>query len=440
MPQLFPCRIPALAITFATILSGACGSGAGDDGGTDAPADAGRGDPVRVLVELDGAPLYAIDVVFHDADGAVLAHERTGMDGLAETTEPGATMATVLHRVLREEFGVGHSLFTYTDLLPGQLATYSLHAEPSLLGDRVELVPPEPLADATSYLSTEGCVLSHTEVLETFINAVPAPGCATDDGRWSFLAAGLDAASEEVAYTYLIDQAPGTSGATTLLDWTRDVRAVSFALTNVPATFHNVISVLPLPAWRDILYPLQGVSQDLSGADVVLVGRYPAGFGDAAEYRVRVGSFETGASVSGDVPTGATAVDLDLVEDFLPMLETATFERGSRRVSWSSGVSTGAPDLARVELGEPAVGYFWVMVADPTSSSLQFPSLPPGLTDWDLPPDAALPSGGLFYTVALLDPPGHDGWEDVKLHAGEVSRTPNLPAPARMSWIVGAPR
>lgn len=386
--------LPALALTFAA----ACGGddAASPDATTDAATDAGvdaspdAADPVvRITVLGGGNPIPGVDVVWSDAAGAVVTHERT--DATGSTSEPLAAGGAVTVAVATPD---GNIAVTYAAVEPGDDLRLVLGAAPPDPISDATITWPGPFTGAARYRVSLGCVaLDTADPTAPTTTSLPR-ACLGSDQRVTATAVALDGNDAALAWAIADDVAvtAGTPTAIALGAWQAGA-PLAVTLTNPPAG--AVAAQLDPHGFIDGLDHGGAVARaGATAGGFALSSSVPAGVLDRLGYVVLV---TTGAALHGlavgrdDVPTAASH---DLATALLPGLGPVTPSGVDGRLvmTWTAGTATSADGLVVLTswTDGPQRGA-WYAVAPPTAAgSLTLPALPEALAAFRIAPTATV--------------------------------------------------
>jgi hypothetical protein len=368
------------------------------------------------VIGADGEPMVGIDVVFHDADGAVLAHVQSGADGTAryEGGVAAATLATSAN-------GRTH-LTTVTGLFAtsgsATLKVPDLVAQPAPV-DRgtLDVAGPGSVANANVYLATNSCS-------SAFLNPSPAvrtgiatsTECLTDRNTTDVYAVALSASGDKLAYGYATDIVHG--GGVTAVDipaWRIDFLDVSITAMNPPegaVSFDAKIDMqrdgrgfgitadtglVPIPASGEYTFPNR-FGQGFADQWIVTTSAYLGASASALDGVVMERRLEA-------QPASQYTVDINAL---LPALydlsvDVTTPERPS--VSWRAGGPADAADASVVGLGWSSGT--WSLLAPPdVAGPVRFPALPAALSG-----HAPGPAETVAHDVELIDNAIYEGYD-----------------------------
>lgn len=399
-----------LSLSLLALASG-CGSGSGDgddagvDGGASVDADttpdaAIPGAATVTVLDADGDGVADVDVVFHDPDGAVVAHEKTGADGSATADIIAGAMVTIADPEALE-------LFTLQGIAPGDMILFRDldGGDDEPVGSAtVEL--PGIQAGANRYQVTAGC--NEVTVLNPLVDVTGVevrPSCSVVDGGdrlFHVFAQAVDVPvgpmadpPEAIRYAIASGVEVADPASVTLNDWST-FETVSVSVTSPPAGALVVVVDGSFTLAGGVAFDVEQEEQDA----FILLGPPAEPFSllapaEAATYLADVGLVH-GEIVGMDfvlngvsfrqiatqgLPSAEVAVDLSA--DLLPAIGIDGFDAGEPArpaLSWS-GSGAGADVLhVALEWIEDSVEHSWSVFGDPASgSSFQFPELPADL-------------------------------------------------------------
>lgn len=361
------------------------------DSSTDA-ADAAAAKSVTVTVVRGAAPAANVNVVFHDAAGAVLETKATGPDGKA-TSSAGVTpvMASALlgagnrRRIITwTAVEIGDELFANDIGAFGSSGTY----EVALQGTFSD-------GGATAATASIGTCAGDAAGVAVTIDLEPECVRATN----AVLARATSGASNETlrAYAFVKGKAPPPADAgaasTAIGPWLLATEAIvtpknkgAVGSGSLELGFYQIADTLPFPS------EFGAFPDRITGA---IAYKVAPGFADAyqAAFRIRQLSAPgapTGATLTvGKRYAPAAAVDIDLAT-VLPALNAVFLDEADKKrpkVSWTTaaGASLAATDGGSVAIewqDNRTQNRGWTFVVAPGSSSVAAPAMPALAAEW----------------------------------------------------------
>ena len=425
-PEIVLCCVATLAL--AVGCGGEDGRAASETGGTGGAGNASGGGCVggsaeggggsgqggsSVLLETvraidgSGAPLSQIDVVVSDAEGAVVAHEVTGSDGVVLVDVPVDGSVTVLSEYdIVDDGSIATNRLITTGRGIANGGTFEVIAReeqaptsgPSMLLTLQRGAACPPNAAEASFMAGAFChgLGSYSEPSKTF-GYRPCDGDSTYD---LFLFA-KDSSGVTIGYDHRLDQ-PFLSGETfthVLCPLQTDLTAIDVVTTDIPAG--AVSATANLYGYRASRSGIAGLDWMASLAPQDSVAVFPLRFGPAAVFsEVDVGAVVIpaqpgGLSVgishqwSGRAPQPASlqwSAGLLAVVASLPAPSVS--EPGRPVLSWalsSQGTLGDAVTGSLTWLTPEDVRVTWTFIDVPQrSGSVKFPALPEALADYAL--------------------------------------------------------
>jgi hypothetical protein len=381
----------------------ACGGGGADpdagDGDGDGDAAQSDADPaladaapfpdaapgpvlVRVLDDA-GDPLPGVTVVFHQADGAVLAEETTDAAGEAGYTDPpGGAMATIL-----TESGSTPQLRiqTIVGIEGGDVIVVGTPAAPVEPTLDVRVDYPGSFGAADIYLADLGCEFFGVANPDLIVTTAVGERCLGSDDDFDVLAVARDNPSTHLAYATLRDVAQAGSGPTDLVlpSWVAaETRAVGFGalpleITDVDVDLRPVLD--GLTRWPLLL--VGGPDDTFTAPDEALVDGWYVRAGAQAFSGNDARSWSWRQVLAANI---ADPYELDFA-DFGPRFDTLDLDRADEvhpAITWTSSASTASYGAIAVvatwydAATSPQGGHRWTVVLPPGSTSATLPTLP----------------------------------------------------------------
>ncbi len=409
-------------MTLPWLLISACGHGG--DGGIDA-----RVPRASIAVSNRVGPIRGVDVVFHDAGGAPLAHVQTDAAGRAEGAIEDGGMITVLSQ------DVGRRLWTFVDVSAG---------------------------DALSFVDPD---LNPARVVGTATVQLPAvAGAAWYDVTAATIGqpcnAGADAGEPPVALALdVTSHCLSPAGTLDLVATAVDLNGLTIGVSTARAVAWTDGAVIPMPAWGhlatltvtgtrvpDHTYEVDasmfyrdgerstagpGITRrPLAGATTMMPLEHVEGLAGATDFAIAVAHGDTKQRIWGTstqtrrwaVPPATLAIDL--TSDLLPLVPAPTYDRSNPvrpAVTWTpvapASIDGGVVDVGWRDQGEP-FGYRWTLLVPPGGARVQVPSLPTELAEW-APGTEAVFSGG---QVSLYDADWVSSYDQLRREIGFAFR------------------
>lgn len=350
--------------------------------------------PVTVTLMASGEPVADVDVVFHDADGAVLFHEKTDATGTASATVAAGSMVTAALA----------SIFTVTEVEPGDNLLFSAGALPPISPAFLAITVAEPFPNAVDY------VLSYCPsqtVVVTDLDSIPVtisnPSCFAPDGTVSIVVRARDSGGNFIGYTYGTGLELAASGPTSIVldePWSSELADVGTGVSNAPTTGSMSMQTAVRLNGRPYL-PQNASTSLVAGGGASFLGAFPAIPGAGFAYEYNIGTVENGvqtylADGVGAVPTLPETLVLN---DFpaLPEVDTLDVSQPDRfAASWQGTVAGANHALVLLSYERPDETFVnWAILVPPSAQSAQIPELPASLA-------ARAPASGAIVHQALL--------------------------------------
>jgi len=377
---------------------------------------------VTVAVYDEGVAAPDVELVFHTADGELIAMGRTGADGRATQSIPRGAMVTA--------FSVGAEgggAYTVTALEPGDEikigGPYTEPPAPSPVGT-AHVTVSDVFTGASFYQIDVGCTTGDL-VDPGSVDLVLDASCL-DEAATSFtvLALAMDENGEPIAYATAKDVPLTTGGPTevALPPWSTEWTTTPVTVRGVPAEA-TLVDVLGewvarqhLVAWT---YPTSAPPDTTGSAsfmwriyrnlDWLEVGyRALAYFGPLdAEGGVGAGDM-LGVSATREAPMIGSEVVIDLADALPRTRDLSVDDSHGTRVSWSTTIGSNDADYGTLDafLIEGDRWLQWTVVIPAGSQAFQFPTLS-AATAADLEPDHDWDYEVTFYDMG--DVTGYDG-------------------------------
>jgi hypothetical protein len=386
---------------------------AGSTADTDAPPrDASTGPGVTVVARRELVALPGLEVIFHDAAGAVLESRVTDAMGRATSTVPGVGAVTLA----RPDLGGVANLATVWGVAVPDTITFDLTSMDGYTTRGVSL--PGTFAGATDYVVSGGC--------NSDVNTDPTVGFSVCDfvGATNIVAFAYGADPLPLAYASILGE-PELENVT-FTEWHTDFVTLPTSVSGGDASATvQVRATILIRAGGIGVGAMDGRSGDLtlipglSLATVLVEGVATETTASGPVIREDLVAYRSGlpAAISLDVSTAPEVVSYaaDRSDPEHP------------RVSW---VTTGV-------VPQSVIGYFryapaglvqWTVVGPGTSTELALPSLPDTHAEWRPTPEVP------DYQISLgaLDPPV--SYAEVIAHPlGGGGGSPDRAASASMS-------
>ena len=311
-------------------------------------------------------------VLFHDPDGALVAHETTDASGRAEADLlPGGSVTVVdtisdpTSTLLRTVFGAEPG----DDLVFGPIRRQS--------GELVGTMTVELLGGTgTAYRIINGCSSYTTgetsSVMQFFDHCAPA--------TFEVHVVAHDATGLEIGYA-AVENVPYVEGGTiTVPDNWSSVTPYQLTIEGIPPEMTDAFSILRVRYGEDLV-SASARSGAPSGGTFAVTGGYPQVPIGADELQIATVGFDsdTESHTLIETRTGLTSTwSLDAAT-ILPRLSGAAFDPDAGRVSWIETGGGSDPDAASVWLdyrsnaGKP---HRWRLWGPPDRTEVVLPALP----------------------------------------------------------------
>ncbi|MBI5534971.1 MAG: hypothetical protein HY898_19745 [Deltaproteobacteria bacterium] len=413
---------------------------AAPEAATDAAKPDAASEPVSLTAYDDGAPQAGLSVVFHAADGAVLAVETTGADGKATSTAAGVAMVTVLR--------ADQSLITIFDVEPKDALFVGSAQVLGKSAGTINVTAPTPVTNSTDYavdVATSSKIV--TDITVGAQMDLKAANLLTGEGA-SVLAWSRDKDQVPYSYAYATGIQPGDAGVTPAIlgAWSADWISLIVRLKQAPMSAATVAaSIAPVSAglaYYD-LNPWQ-VSAPAMQVNMFQFG-VPALFGDLLEYTVAasygVQGDGTDSVLVKRIKERPTEVDVDMKSELLPGVQgvaadTATPARP--KMTWGQDAALSAADgvLVEAQWAQSGASRRWVgLAAANHPEGLTFPKLPDALAQSG--PDASSTFGRFIVTFVEAD--FLEDYRALRLDYGPaVLETPLPKGPLAVRFTTGA--
>ncbi|MBK9036661.1 MAG: hypothetical protein IPL61_36330 [Myxococcales bacterium] len=414
-------RTSVLLATLA--LAAACddgGSSITDAGPSDAPSADGDNQPdaapaqVRVVVVDEAGPVAAVPVYFQDADGALVALQPTGADGVASVEMAAGGSVTAL---LPDPFNSAPRLATILAVAPGDVLR--IRAPGAQLDVLLDLTIP---ADGTNghYAVWTSCgsadVLIEPGSTVTFPVSLYGCGATTD------FVVTADNGDGGPRSTFTATDVAVTNGQAVTLTGTYA------AEVDGTLTYSNLgAGVSFMELGRAVVSSRGLLRQESLGVDVVAgvaagtltVPPLPAGLRLVASARGSEGSFSQ--HVVLEAPT-AGDYTLDTTGLFLPVFTaSASFDDATHAVTWTEATTGATPDLTFIslEISRSATksSWTWDVVAPHDAAEVQLPVLPGAAAEYNA---AAGDNTFIFGHLTAKVPGGYAAARPVALAIGSA--------------------
>jgi hypothetical protein len=410
-----------------------------------APGDASVDAPppvVTVRVQRAGQPEAAVQVIFHDAAGAVVEAAETGADGsVARAVGEGAQVSVLLAEPQTAR------IVTFVGVKNGDVLTvpYDEPSGGSGVSARVRIPTPPP-NDASWFTVYAGGCQNMNEASEISLNV--SPGCMGEGGVFPILAEANSGNGDPFAYAYkkgnlALGDAGFDDAGTLVVD----------GLSPWSTTYGSDTVVVPSAASTGVSWDLSygeiadGVQYTrVASANLQTGGYYtvfPAhrGYAEAvqAELIAATRGGRSSVAIRQDAPSQDTTLTID-PSLLLPALSNVLVDdagAGRATLAWTSEMDGGVPVadgvLLRASWNGPAddggSSQFvqWLVIAPPTATSVTVPQFPASASAW-------APASRVMarYLVVLETDrlPGYDAFRQVVYSGGYAAVNPSSRAPS----------
>jgi hypothetical protein len=360
---------------------------AGPDVAVDAPLE-----PVTISV-LRGATAQAnVDVVFQDAQGAVIEALKTGTDGKASRVVPAGSMLTVAIGYTDQNLIDHHDLLTYVGVEPGDNLIANVPADPAAVDPTLTIDVPANPPQGTTTIDVYAGGECYANAAGATVDVPIYPGC-----RQGPTLAILALASDGTAFTgysFMKGVATPTMNGTYngLGAWQTSFNSFQLAVSNLDANDDRLR--------MQVLQIADGQARDEARSPAPTGGAASAtfqiipSFADGLQSEAFVGYILAGRdhlrTISKRVAATATSEAFDLSQ-LLPHIDTITVDESTVSrplVTWTAAASLAQTDggIARLQWMEDVdgatVNHTWSFVLPPGTMSVRAPVLPSGLTSW----------------------------------------------------------
>lgn len=412
-------------------------AGPGDDAGV--PAATGTGSDTSVAVTVTGLQGFVpgVEVVFHDASGAVLGTTRTGADGNAFSDSAGVSMVTaaVVHSFNRR-------LFTWTNVQPGERLQLSETLPTDPVGSYIVTATGTTPGDFVREARIGRCSGEHfaQEANDKPIEIRLRPDCL-GTAPLTVAIEGRDSEGAAVQAFQTNASLPAIPGASVSVSapvrWapartpTGQLSFVGFPDTAKP--FYS-----SSPVMSALLYDELQFTQ-LDPTRRYTFGPYITAPHDA--YQVQVEERTSPDARRGLIVRGAIDASPEIAYGaFLPQLTDAKLDRtnGARPlVSWAGDTSTAAGGIVNLAYDVDGGTVVWSIVIAPASARALAPALPVDLAGW-APTTAINRAAVVFVRSDILDAPRFRATYGKLLNLWTRSDAfpvyPALPANGTLAW------
>ncbi len=372
--------------------------------------------PVKVIVLKGGVPEPAVNVVFQDANGAVVEAKATGIDGSASRVVDPGTMVTVALGS-----GAARQLVTVIAVQPGDVLTALDDPAETFGSDAVSVdLPTNPPDGGTLYYQAHsGACRSPLSPSSPIAYAISPPDCE-HAGKFPVLAIATDANALVTGFSFKKGNAIGADGGTaqvTGLSAWANVGSVNVTATNAGT---QLASLGYSEIANGVALTTQASVMPAAGTATATTATYP-GYADAVQFEAgrftaATGAYLSIAMIAKRTAPPATAQSFDLAQ-LLPAMtnvvaDTSVTARPAVTLT-VAGTVTGADGLAvqmswsasSVDAGR-TTGQ-WIIVAPPTTTTVKAPAMPAALSAW-LPPSGAAFDSPAAMIVDSDRIPGYD--------------------------------
>lgn len=406
-----------LAPLFATSALYACESESGssssgavtpfDGGGVDAPftppqdgalpdtatPDAPAGPlPVTVLVKaLDGSPKANVDVVFHDATGAVVAQAKTGNTGQASS--PAGVAVTMASALLGTATSRNRHVVTWTGVKSADiLATTDIDATSNggPVGSYAITYPAAP-GNPTAYEAYMGTCYTFQQGAGGGTINLPVYASCVRPGSTNNIVVRAIGGNTDIGYAFVKNVA-APSGQTPVAVATNAFATpgtFTVIASNRPQVFDAAISLAEIAGTQLTFNRFQGFFGPETSSTVFngVATSYAEGFQVFSSHYVNVSEHRIIQRVAA-----SASVTLDYGQE-LPGILTRTLDNTDYKrpkLTWT----TAAPGLGSTDGGAVTIrwsnldesNHGWTIVLPPSATDAKFPALPATAAAW-LPPD-----------------------------------------------------
>lgn len=360
------------------------------DAAPDAEPDAPL-QPVTISVLRGITPQANVDVVFQDAQGAVIEALKTGTDGKASRVVPPGSMLTVAIASTDQNLIDHQDLLTYVAVEPGDSLVANIPVAPTAVDPMLTVDVPVPLPQGTTNIDVYAGGECYAQAENTAQIAI-YPGCRQGP-TLAILALASDG-SAFTGYSFMKGVATPTMDATYsgLGAWQTNFGTFQLAISNLDANDDRLrMQVLQIADGqaRD-----EARSPAPNGGAATQAFQTIPNFAEGLQSEAFVGYIQAGRdhlrTISKRVAPTATSEALDLSQ-LLPHIDTITLDESTLSrplVTWTSTGSLAQTDggIARLQWMEDVdggtVNHTWSFVVPPGTMSVRGPVLPSGLTSW----------------------------------------------------------
>jgi hypothetical protein len=412
----------------ALALLAACGSHSAASDAAGCPCDApGDAPPPPGLVTVQvvdhkGAPLAGEPVVFIDADTTTTAKTTDATGAATQLVSAGASV-TVVHVIIEPTPPNITTLTTVTQLVPGDSITldadaFLTHSTPLDTTPAGTFTVSYPgYAGAASYSIYDPCGVTASSTTTKLLAL--AAGCATSP--MNLVVVATSSGGTALAWTQKAGVTFASGGSTTITDSWHALGQITASYTNPTAGVANIELDRYTPTMRGAR---AFQSADTNGATTAIAISAPLATGavmqailDPCRSGDPLCNNATRQIVSQAVDGTQTTYALDVSAQLLPWLGNPVFAPATTTLSiaitGSQPVDVFAVDMLYVRNNTDP--YLWRLFAPAPLPSLQFPTLPAGVTDATIKPTDKMSTTHAYacesdaiagYRAAIADPYG----------------------------------
>ena len=413
-------------------VDGGGGSSDASPNAPDAPGSTGIMGPASMTVRTPWGGVTDHPVVFHDADGAVVAVEYTDADGTATHDIPADAMVTLIDPSIGALGGPSKlMLFTIMGVQPDDRLSHGSDIDPWELRGFAEVTLSGPVGGAAFYAVDVGCELNSTVDAGQPLVIALNNACFRGASNFDVIAYALDSAENILAYTTANDVAvvPGGTAQIGLPPWQFNSSDVVVTLSNPPMTASYAdVTVQPVARGIPFYAEPRGDNVSLTGPTEITT-QIPSGFAGGLQYMISLyhKTSMLGASpppaVSYLIERRATAVPTvahDMSTDFLAPIVTVWLDDNIADRPALDLVGTG--DYTSADGGLAVVAWVdgggnfieWWLLFPPGLDTVKVPELPDLLAGFR-------PTATSEYNspqVVILDADFINGFADMRTNHG----------------------
>jgi hypothetical protein len=402
-------RLKAVLICLASAAAAAVVA-CGDDNGANKLPDAPPGgsdsalpdtpDPpgsARLTITRDGAGVEGIDVYFQNADSSLVAKVPTDVNGVAEATVMPGGYVTVVNPFVVALGLPQESVQTFAGVQPGDQLVLSQDGRQALTSINI-LVNQDPSGSQYKMWATCMVLLQKSPASMPYYfsqgsgsteRPMASPDLMNCGTKTDVLIESENGSGSGVGWIFKDDVAVSAGVNVDIVDAYTATPTVTLEYTNVPNTVYS-IDAQNLLATSDGVLWLEFLNVGKGGTSVSYERPAPATATQVFFSQLNIGGITSNQLI--DWMPIATAPTLSLANGLLRRITAPpTFDIATATASWPEEATGEAPDLAIAAITAyrtaPGLAWTWKLAGPVTGASLQYPTLPADIAQYNLVTD-----------------------------------------------------